>query len=113
MEPVPLLRSAGRTESLLCGSSSHPSLVLTTRSHAAYVRNAHASSESAAYRSQSTCWPTRWGQLPSAIRSLRQNGLSPLPTRRTWTWSVLVRLLLGLPSAHQELLRRQIPASRR
>src|SRR6266852_7436520 len=77
---------------------------------ASYVMIEHASGKGAPHRSARLCW---WSHLPPAVRAVWQSHLQKVPASRTWPWAVLVWLLLGLPSADAQLLRRQAAPCRR
>src|SRR5262252_2393820 len=90
---------------LLLTSPTLPAGCALTR--ASYVMIQHASGKGATYRLAWSGWAAGWSHLPPAIRAVRQSHLQEVPTRRSGSWAVLVCLLLGRPSAHAELLRRQ------
>src|SRR2546425_3713717 len=75
-----------------------------------YVMVEYATWKSAPRRSLRAGWTPRWGHLPPAIRAVWQSYLHEVPARRTWPRAVLVCLLLGLPAADAQLLRRQAAA---
>src|SRR6266852_4670680 len=78
-----------------------------------YVMIWYASGKGTPHRSAWSGRAPGWGHLPPAIRAVWQSHLQEVPTRRTWSRAVLVRLLLGLPTADAQLLRRQAAAGRR
>lgn len=69
--------------------------------------------EGAPHRPDSACGSAGRRHLPPAVRTLRQAKLQQVLATRTRPWAVLVRLLLGLPTTHQELLCWQAAAGRR
>src|SRR5207249_1207003 len=100
-------RGTGPCELLVTSPTLPAACPLTSKS---YVMIEHASGKGTPDRSARPCW---WSHLPPAIRAVRQSHLQEVPACRTWPWAVLVWLLLGLPSADAQLLRRQATPCRR
>src|SRR6266849_7693102 len=72
-----------------------------------YVMIWHAGSKGTPYRPDHAHWTPRWGYLPSAVRTVWQTNLQEVPAPGPRPRALLVRVLLGVPPAHQQLLRRQ------